>query len=106
LRNYRDKFDIIADILKIAKRNPKKTQIMYQANLSYTVLKKYLARIMQSSLISYENEEHCYSLTDKGQKFLVLYEEYSKANNLLQKRAKDTHIKKTSLEKLCLTKNF
>jgi len=102
LRNYRDKFDIIADILNITKRNPKKTQIMYQANLSYKVLKKYLAEIMTSSLISYKHKENCYSLTSKGQRFLVLYKEYSKANNLLRKRAKDALAKKVSLEKLCL----
>ena len=57
MRNYRDKFDIIADILKISKRNPKKTQIMYQANLSYKVLKKYLSETIESSLLSYKVDE-------------------------------------------------
>jgi predicted transcriptional regulator len=39
--NYRDKLDIIADILTVASRNAKRTQIMYQANLSYKVLCDY-----------------------------------------------------------------
>ena len=106
MRNYRDKFDIIADILNITKRNPKKTQIMYQANLSYKVLIKYLTEITQASLIYYENEDHSYSLTKKGQKYLVLYQEYSKANNLMQKQAKDAHVKKSYLQKLFIRKKM
>ena len=102
--NYRGKFDIIADILKIAKGNAKKTQIMYRANLSYKVLKKYLKEITQASLVSYKAEDHSYTLTRKGQKYLVLYREYSKANNLMQKRAKDANLKKLYLKKLCITK--
>ena len=43
--NYRGKLDIIADILRVVSGNAKKTQIMYQANLSYRVLQKYLAEI-------------------------------------------------------------
>jgi predicted transcriptional regulator len=103
LRNYRDKFDIIADILKITERNPKKTQIMYQANLSYKVLKKYLVETIEASLISYIADERCYSLTEKGREFLTLYDEYSKANTFLKERIRDTQIKKGSLEKLCVT---
>ena len=102
--NYRDKYDIIADILKIAKGKAKKTQIMYRANLSYKVLKKYLNEITQASLISYKNVDHSYSLTSKGQKYLVLYGEYSKANNLMQKRVKDANLKKLYLKKRCITK--
>lgn len=102
MRNYRDKFDIIADILKIAKRNPKKTQIMYQANLSYTVLKKYLSEIIEASLISHKKEGQYYELTDKGRRFLDFYKEYSKANSLMLKQAKNANLKKEILKKLCV----
>jgi len=101
LRNYRDKFDIIADILQIAKKNPKKTRIMYQANLSYKVFKKYLAEIVSAALILYIIDERCYTLTDKGKEFLILYYEYSKVNTLVQKKLKAVQKRRKSLEKLC-----
>ena len=94
LKNYRDRFDIIADILKIVKRKPKKTQIMYQANLSYTVLKKYLTHIIDNGLIFYETDSRYYVLTDKGKEVLIRYEEYSNANKIVQKEIKSAQIKK------------
>lgn len=105
MRNYRDRFDIIADILKIAKRKPKKTQIMYQANLSYSVLKKYLADVIDNGLISYEADSRYYVLTDKGKEVLIRYEEYSNANKIVQKEIKSAQIKRESLEKLFNNKN-
>ena len=106
MRNYRDKFDIIADILQIAKKNPKKTQIMYQANLSYKVFKKYLTEIVSATLVSYMTDGRCYALTDKGKKFLILYSEYSKVNTLVQKKLKAAQKRKESLEKLCSSDNW
>jgi hypothetical protein len=44
LTNYRGKRDIIADILFAASsRKPRKTQIMYQANLSFRLLAEVLS---------------------------------------------------------------
>ena len=65
--SYRDKLDIIADILNVASRKPKKTQIMYQANLSFRLLQKYLAELSGASLICFEDETQCYALTSKGE---------------------------------------
>jgi predicted transcriptional regulator len=47
--------DIIADILQVVSQNAKKTQIMYQANLSYRVLQRYLRNITEASLIDFED---------------------------------------------------
>ena len=44
--NYRGKLDIIADILTVASQNAKRTQIMYQANLSYKVMMRYLDEVV------------------------------------------------------------
>lgn len=106
MRTYRDKFDIIADILEIAKSKPKKTQIMYQANLSYSVLKKYLAEIIDNGLVSYKADSRYYMLTEKGRELLFRYEEYSNANKLVQKELKLARLKKESLEELCNSKNY
>jgi predicted transcriptional regulator len=101
LGNYRGRLDIIADVLRVVSGNAKKTQIMYQANLSYRVLQKYLAEITGASLICFEDGERCYVLTDKGRAFLDAYEEYSKTNRHVEKRLNDVRTKKNVLEKLC-----
>jgi predicted transcriptional regulator len=101
LGNYRGRLDIIADILHVVSGNAKKTQIMYQANLSFRVLQKYLAEIAGASLINFEDERRCYVLTDKGREFLDAYEEYSKTNRQVEKRVNDVRSKKNVLEKLC-----
>lgn len=107
MRNYRGKLDISADILNITKNNPqKKTQIMYKANLSYTILIKYINKLVKASLIAYEDENQYYILTEKGQKYLKIYEEYANATRFLQERQKDVCIKKKALEKLCIIKNW
>jgi predicted transcriptional regulator len=101
LGNYRGRLDIIADILNVANRNAKKTHIMYQANLSYKVLQRYLAQIVGASLINFENEKQCYQLTDKGREFLEAYQKYSKTNKHVEKRLNDVATRKRALEDLC-----
>ncbi|HLE75669.1 MAG TPA: winged helix-turn-helix domain-containing protein [Candidatus Bathyarchaeia archaeon] len=103
--NYRGRLDIIADILHVASRDSKKTQIMYQANLSYAVLQKYLAEITSASLISFEDKKQCYTLTTKGQEFLDAYQEYSRTNRHVEKRLNDVRTKRSLLEKLCSSSN-
>ena len=102
--SYRSRLDIIADILLVASRNAKKTQIMYQANLSYKVLKRYLAEIVEASLIHFEGEKQCYTLTSKGQEFLEAYKQYSRTNKHVEKRLKDVRTKRKVLEDLCSNK--
>ena len=102
--NYRRRLDIIADILDVVSGNAKKTQIMFQANLSYSVLQRYLAEMMGASLICFEDEKRCYILTDKGSAFLNAYHEYSKTNRHLEKGLNAVHTKKSVLEKLSSTR--
>ena len=98
---YRNRLDIIADILNVASKDAKKTQIMYQANLSYKVLQKYLAEVVDSSLVSFEDERQCYRLTDKGKRFLDAYEEYSRSYKHVEKRLNDVEMRRKSLQALC-----
>ena len=99
--NYRSRLDIIADILSAASREAKKTQIMYQANLSYKVLQRYLAEVVGASLINFAEDKQCYQLTEKGQEFLEAYEKYSKTNKHIEKRLNEAAFKKKALEALC-----
>jgi predicted transcriptional regulator len=100
LANYRDKLDIIADILMVASRKPKKTQIMYQANLSFRVLQKYLTEISGASLICFEDETRCYDLTAKGKEFLRAYKLYSKKNRHAEKILGEVNSEKQTLVNL------
>jgi predicted transcriptional regulator len=102
--NYRSKLDIIADILQVASQNAKKTQIMYQANLSYKVLQRYLRETIAASLIRYNTEEQLYVITRKGEGFLEAYQDYSKINKFIEKRLNDIDSKKKNLEELCSIK--
>jgi len=99
--NYRGRLEIIADILNVASRDAKKTQIMYQANLSYKVLQRYLTEIVNAQLINYEYEKQLFQLTDKGREFLEAYQKYSKTNKHVEKRLNDIATKKKLLDDLC-----
>lgn len=100
---YRDRLDIIADMLRVVDgESAKKTQIMYQANLSYKLLKKYLADVLEACLIRFDRVGGCYVITSKGEEFLERYKKYSRRNKRLEKRLNDLNNKRETLEKLCL----
>jgi predicted transcriptional regulator len=98
---YRRKLDIIADMLTVASNGAKKTQIMYQANLSHRLLTKYLEEIGKAYLLSFKRKQRNYVLTPKGKQFLEVYKEYSKRTKFVEKRLNDVDGKKRMLENLC-----
>jgi predicted transcriptional regulator len=104
LVNYRDRLDIIADILNVASKNAKKTQIMYQANLSYKVLQRYLTEVVEASLIRFVVDQQYYLLTGKGQEYLDAYKEYARLSKNMEKRLNDFSLKRKTLETLCPAK--
>lgn len=99
--SYRSRLDIIADILQVVSQNAKKTQIMYQANLSYQVLQRYLRYITEASLVDFEDKARCYVLTQKGQEFLEAYREYDRTSKSVEKRIHEVNNKRKNLEALC-----
>jgi predicted transcriptional regulator len=74
---------------------------MYQANLSYGVLQRYLSELVAWSLVSFESQSQSYVLTPKGQEFLYAYKEYSKTRQHVEKRLSDVATKRKVLEQLC-----
>jgi predicted transcriptional regulator len=95
--DYRSKLDIVADMLHVASRGAKKTQIMYQANLSYKLLIKYLKELVKVGVVRFECAENCYVLTSKGVEFLERYREYSRRNKHVEKQYDDLHNEKKAL---------
>jgi len=98
--SYRDRLQIIADILSIASRRAKKTQIMYQANLSYRLLCRYLREVLDAGLVNFDDGER-YVLTVKGKEFLNKHEEYSKRCRSLEEQFNHVNSEKTALERMC-----
>lgn len=75
---YRSRTDITANILQSAIDGTSKTKIMYNAYLSFTQLKDYLAVLQENDLLEYSPEDRLYKTTRKGAEFL-------KSNNQLSK---------------------
>jgi len=98
---YRRRLDIIADVLSVASGGAKKTQIMYGANLSYSLLTKYLVMVRRACLVSFERGRRCYVLTGKGRQFLLLYKEYSRRARYVERGLNDANGKRKALEGLC-----
>ena len=99
--NHRRRVEIIADILEVASIDAKKTQIMFKANLSYSVLTKYLSEILEASLITFEEERRCYTLTHKGHDFLNAYKDYHRTNKHAQTSLNRVNKTKKVLDELC-----
>ena len=65
----RGKIEIIADILKIVKRNElTKTAIVYNANLNFKRANQYLSMLLSMELVNITNDT--YSITDLGKDYL------------------------------------
>ena len=76
---HRSRLKILARILSIASNGTgaKKTQIMYQAYLSYDLLIRYTNDLIQSKLLVCD-ERNFYKLTTLGQEFLSRFDNYDK----------------------------
>jgi predicted transcriptional regulator len=68
----RHKLDIIAEILKLSKGGSKKTRLVYQANINFTMLLKYTALLEKKNFIHMMNDQ-IYT-THEGLEFLEQYE--------------------------------
>jgi len=91
-RQYRSRIQIAADILEIAKDGSRKTRIMYQGNLSFDLLQKYLDMLVRFGLLEVRGgSEKSYIATEKGRRFLEDYRE-------LQKYSEMVEVKRHSLE--------
>ena len=72
---YRSSTEIIDSILHSIDAGATKTHIMYRAYLSYSQLKEYLKLLQDRELIRYEDGSQMYLLTERGLRFINVYEE-------------------------------
>jgi len=80
---YRKSEEIVACILNAARDKSKKTRIMYESNLNYAGLDKYLQKLLDCGLLVYIEEEYSYVVTEAGKKFLDEYAELKDLENRL-----------------------
>ena len=71
----RNNLDICADLLNVAKSGAKKTQLVYKANLNFKIIKKYITRLSEYGFLDSEGGQ--YFTTDKGNRFLTQYHEFT-----------------------------
>lgn len=88
---YRNRLQIVADVLSVTMEGAKKTQIMYQANLSYSLLNRYLAEVMKAGLVNFEGSADLYKLTRKGRHFLKKFNEYSGQHRWLEEQLNNAY---------------
>ena len=69
----RNNLDICADILRVSKGGAKKTHLVYQANLNFKIVKRYISELMEKELLEREGDR--YYLTSKGSEFIERYDE-------------------------------
>ena len=74
----RNRMEIVANLLTIAKTGALKTHLMYKANLSYLMVTEYLNFLCGSGLVKETLDEEgttkLYQTTVKGTKYLEVYE--------------------------------
>ena len=74
----RNRMEIVANLLTIAKSGALKTHLMYRANLSYLMVSEYLGFLTGAELVKERVDEDgavkLYQTTPKGLKYLEVYE--------------------------------
>ena len=75
INQRRSDIEIIADMLKVGENGAGKTKIMYNANLSYSQIQKYLGFLISQGFIDkvkLGNPSVTYHVTESGQRLLQL----------------------------------
>jgi predicted transcriptional regulator len=78
IHRYRNRIDIIAQLLDAATSPTTKTKMMYRAMLSYEQLKEYLVMLTDNELIAYDTPSRRFTTTDKGYQFMKRYEDLNR----------------------------
>lgn len=103
-RRYRGSLEIAKDMLSVAFVKVRKTRIMYQANLSYRLMEKYLSNLLENDLLECDND--CfYLITRKGKEFLQMYDDYLERHVRIREEIKGADEDRLLLENMCFNSN-
>ena len=99
MNKNRDTTSPIVAVLEAANTGETKTRIMYKANLSFKLLKKYLKKALDLGFIRLNGS--CDELTKKGQKFLSQYKNFHRRYINAQETLENLSSERTLLEGKC-----
>ena len=76
---YRTRVEIASNILSVAlEGNASKRRLMYASFLSSSQINEYLNFLAANELIMMDEETNVYALTEKGMRFLHIYDDLNK----------------------------
>lgn len=101
---YRRRLEIVRDMLHVALVKVKKTRIMYQANLSYRLMEKYLYNLLDNGLLKCDSDSF-YTVTGKGKEFLQMYDDYLERVRRIGEAVRGVRKDKLLLEDMCFNNN-
>lgn len=80
----RHKFDIVAEILRLAQDGSKKTRIVYMTNLNFNMLNKYMGVLIDKGFIECSDDK--FFTASRGLEFLDRYEELMNVWSIIETR--------------------
>ena len=99
-KRNRSKIEIVRDMLSIVSVSVRKTRIMYQANLNYGQLEKYLRGLLEQGLVK-RDDDSCYLITWKGKKFLQMCTDYTERCRRIGSDINEARKDRLLLENMC-----
>lgn len=103
---YRNRIEIVADILRTVLDGACKTHIMYKCNLSYKLLSRYLRDVLKAELICVEGHGNGYVVTEKGKLFLKKFESYVERSEWVNQQIKKANYERELLMSIVSGKKF
>jgi predicted transcriptional regulator len=102
LGKHRSRLQILGTVLSVISGNEgaRKTQIMYQAYLSYKLLTRYLNDVLKAGLVFCDGE-NCFRLTPKGERFLETFSEYHRSREVVEENLNHIEDQKLMLQEMC-----
>jgi predicted transcriptional regulator len=104
-RKYRPSLEIVKDMLVIVSVKSRKTRVMYQANLSYRLMERYLKNLLENGLVECDDGS-CYLITRKGKEFLQMYDDYVERCKRIDNDVNGVRKNRVLLEKMCFNNSF
>jgi predicted transcriptional regulator len=99
---YRCRIELAAEVLSASLKSEKKTRIMNYGNLNFKQLKSYLRMLLASGMLSFDSESESYSITEKGEDYLRLFESYREHLLEMEEKRQLVDEKKNVLEQMCI----
>ena len=96
----RGSLEIVRDMLSVASEKCKKTRMLYDAHLNFSLLEKYLNILLKNGLLE-PVDGSFYLVTWKGNDFLQKFEDYLERCSRVDKQINDVLEEKVALKNMC-----